>query len=217
MSQTTAKVLPVHDASIEQAARLVLAGRLVAYPTDTVYGLGCNPFDQNAVDRLVGVKERHKGALPILVNSMTAAKRLGEFNKTSLALAGRFWPGPLTLIVPLREKLPAAVTDDSQSVGLRIPKHETALNLLEKCGGQIIGTSANVSGHPSPRTADEVVQELGGRIDLILDGGPSPLGKESTVAKVLGSQVDVLREGSIAREEIHKAVRMLTLIQPSGA
>src|SRR6266705_171818 len=208
MAQAIARLVQVDDNSIEEAARLVLAGRLVAYPTDTVYGLGCNPFDQNAVSRVVEVKERHKGALPILVNSMTAAKRLGEFNKTSLALAGRFWPGPLTLIVPLRAKLPAAVTDDSKLVGLRIPKHETALNLLDKCGSQIIGTSANGSGHPSPRTADEVVQELGGRIDLILDGGPSLLGKESTVAKVLGTQVDVLREGSIAREEIHKAVRM---------
>ena len=187
---------------------MILEGRLVAYPTDTVYGLGCNPLDGDAVDRLIQAKQRSKGALPILVNSMVAARRLGEFTKTSLALAGRFWPGPLTLIVPLRARLPAAVTDDSQFVGLRIPKHETALNLLEKCGRHVIGTSANVSGHPSPRTADEVVHELGGQIDLILDGGPSPLGKESTVAKVLGAQVDVLREGAIAREEILKVVRM---------
>src|SRR5207247_9762956 len=137
------------------------------------------------VEQFIQEYQRATGGLLVLANSMVAARTLGDFNKTSLALAGRFWPGPLTLIVPLREKLPAAVTDDSQFVGLRIPKHETALNLLERCGGQIIGTSANVSGHPSPRTADEVVQELGGRIDLILDGGPSPLGKESTVAKVL--------------------------------
>ncbi len=207
MSQTTAKLLPVNDTSVEQAAKLVLAGRLVAYPTDTVYGLGCNPFDQNAVDRLVRVKERHKGALPILVNSMTAAKRLGEFNKTSLALVGRFWPGPLTLIVPLREKLPALVTDASPFIGLRLPKHATALDLIEKCGGCIIGTSANLSGHASPRTADDVLNEIGGRIDLILDGGPTPLGRESTVAKVLGGSADVLREGAVSRDEILKALR----------
>src|SRR5207247_4516693 len=149
------------------------------------YDLQSNAQDGDALDQLIQAKQRSKGALPVLVNSMVAARTLGEFNKTSLALAGRFWPGPLTLIVPLRAKLPAAVTDDSQLVGLRIPKHETALNLLERCRGQIIGNSANVSVHPSPRTADEVVQELGGRIDLILDGGQSPLGKESTVDTVL--------------------------------
>ncbi len=208
MAQAIARLVQVDNNSIEEAARMILEGRLVAYPTDTVYGLGCNPLDGDAVDRLIQAKQRSKGALPVLVNSMVAARTLGEFNKTSLALAGRFWPGPLTLIVPLRAKLPAAVTDDAQLVGLRIPKHEMTLNLLERCGGQIIGTSANISGHPSPRTADEVVQELGGRIDLILDGGPSPLGKESTVAKVLGAQVDVLREGAIPREEVHRVVRM---------
>jgi L-threonylcarbamoyladenylate synthase len=207
MAQAIARLVQVDDESIEEAGRMVLAGRLVAYPTDTVYGLGCNPLDEGAVDRLTQAKQRPKGALPILVNSMAAARKLGEFNKTSLGLAGRFWPGPLTLIVPLREKLPIAVTDGSLFVGLRIPKHETALNLIDKCGGRIIGTSANISGHPSPRTADDVVHEIGGRIDLILDGGPSPLGKESTVAKVLGGQVDVLREGAVSREEIHKVLR----------
>src|SRR6266702_5318816 len=154
MAQAIARLVQVDDNSIEEAARMILAGRLVAYPTDTVYGLGCNPLDGGAVDRLIQAKQRSKGALPVLVNSMVAARRLGEFNKTSLALAGRFWPGPLTLIVPLREKLPALVTDSSPFIGLRLPKHATALDLIEKCGGCIIGTSANLSGHASPRTAD---------------------------------------------------------------
>jgi L-threonylcarbamoyladenylate synthase len=207
MAQTTAKLVPANDQGIETAAKLVLEGRLVAYPTDTVYGLGCNPFDKQAVDRLILAKQRPKGALPILVNSMVAAKKIGEFNKTSSRLVGRFWPGPLTLIVPLRTKLPAAVTDDSPFVGLRIPKHETALFLIEKCEGRIIGTSANISGRPSPRTADEVLNQLGGHLDLILDGGPTTLGKESTVAKVLGAGVEVLREGAISRDEILKALK----------
>jgi L-threonylcarbamoyladenylate synthase len=206
MALTTGRLVRAKD-GVDEAARLVHSGRLIAYPTDTVYGLGCDPFDKQAVDRLILAKQRPKGALPVLVNSMVAAKRMGEFSRTCLTLVGRFWPGPLTLIVPVRDKLPPAVTDGSSFVGLRIPKHETALNLIEKCGGQIIGTSANVSGGPSPRTADEVLNQLGGRLDLILDGGPTPLGKESTVAKVLGSAVDVLREGAIPRDEILKTVK----------
>jgi L-threonylcarbamoyladenylate synthase len=206
MAQTTARLVRAEE-GVEEAAKLVLSGRLVAYPTDTVYGLGCNPYDKQAVDQLILAKQRPKSALPVLVNSMVAAKRMGEFSRTSLTLVGKFWPGPLTLIVPIRNKLPPAVTDGSPFVGLRIPKHETALNLIERCGGQIIGTSANVSGRPSPRTADEVLNQLGGRLDLILDGGPTPLGKESTVAKVLGGAVEVLREGAISRDEILKTVK----------
>jgi L-threonylcarbamoyladenylate synthase len=208
MTQTTARLIAASHDGIEEAAKLVLAGRLVAYPTDTVYGLGCDPFSKEAVDRLIDAKQRPKGALPILVNSMGAAKKIGEFNKTSINLAGRFWPGPLTLVVPVRSELPVPVTNGSPFVGLRIPKHETALNLIEKCGGRIIGTSANISGHPSPSTANEVLSQLGDRIDLILDGGPTPLGKESTVAKIVGNAVEVVREGAVSRDEILKALKI---------
>jgi L-threonylcarbamoyladenylate synthase len=207
MAQSMARLVPADDEGITEAAKLVLKGRLVAYPTETVYGLGCNPIDKKAVDRLILAKERLKGALPILVNSMVIAKKIGEFNKTALRLAGKFWPGPLTLIVPLRANLPGPVTDNSPFVGLRIPMHKTALYLAEKCEGWIIGTSANISGRPSPRTADEVLNQLGERLDLILDGGPTTLGKESTVAKVLGGEVEVLREGAITRDEILKALK----------
>src|SRR5213594_4338989 len=127
MAQTVARLVQVDANSIEEAARMILEGRLVAYPTDTVYGLGCNPLDGDAVDRLIQAKQRSKGGLPVLVNSMVAARRLGEFTKTSLALAGRFWPGLRALIVPLRSRLPAAVTGDSQFVGLRSRRRGTAL------------------------------------------------------------------------------------------
>jgi L-threonylcarbamoyladenylate synthase len=207
MDKVTAKLVGVDDESLREAAKLILAGRLVAYPTDTVYGLGCNPFDKDAVDRLIRAKQRSKGSLPVLVNSMRTARRFGEFNKTALVLAGQFWPGPLTIVVPLRESLPKPVTDDSPWVGLRIPRNETALRLLEKCGGQLIGTSANVSGRVSPRTADQVLSELGGRIDLIIDGGATPVGTESTVTKIIGTMVDVVREGAVSREEILKALK----------
>lgn len=208
MAQATAKLVCADDRGIEEAAKLVVSGGLVAYPTDTVYGLGCNPFNEEAVTRLVRAKERPRGALPILVNSMVAAKELGEFTRASMVLAAKFWPGPLTIVVPLKTKLPSAVTDDTPFVGLRIPKHENALELIGKCDGRIIGTSANISGHPSHATADQVLGDLGERIDLVLDGGPTPLGKESTVAKVMGLAVEVVREGAISRDEILKALRV---------
>jgi len=191
---------------IREAARLVLEGRLIAYPTDTVYGLGCNPFDVDAVDRLVRAKERVKGSLPILVSSLAEAERVGEINEKSAALASKFWPGPLTLVVPTRSSLPAKVTDNSQLVGLRIPNHETTRRLIQESGGAIVGTSANISGHRSLSTAQEVLTELGGRIDLVLDGGPTQLGRESTVVKVIGDEITVLREGAISREDILKAL-----------
>lgn len=207
MVQATARLLKADTDSIAEAAKLVLAGRLVAYPTDTVYGLGCNPFDKDAVDRLIHAKQRPKGALPVLVNSMGSAKKLAEFSKAAMTLAGKYWPGPLTLVLPLRAQLPAGVTDDSPFVGLRIPRHEVALNLAEKCDGQIIGTSANLSGKPASTSAQQVLVNMGDQIDLILDGGPTPRGKESTVVKVLGGTIDVLREGAISRDDVLKALK----------
>ena len=191
---------------IREAARLVLEGRLIAYPTDTVYGLGCNPFDVDAVDRLVRAKERVKGSLPILVSSLAEAERVGEINEKSAALARKFWPGPLTLVVPTRSILPAKVTDNSQLVGLRIPNHETTRRLILESGGAIVGTSANISGHRSPNTAQEVLRELGGRIDLVLDGGHTMLGRESTVVRIVGDEIVLLREAAISWDDILKAL-----------
>ena len=192
--------------NIREAARLVLEGGLIAYPTDTVYGLGCNPFDAAAVDRLVKAKDRIKGSLPILVSSFAEAERIGEINKKSTALASKFWPGPLTLVVQTRNNLPARVTDNSQLVGLRIPNHEATRRLILESGGAIIGTSANISGQRSLSTAQEVLRELGGRIDLVLDGGPTLLGRESTVVRIVGDEITVLREAAISRDDILKAL-----------
>ncbi len=192
--------------NLREAARLVLEGGLIAYPTDTVYGLGCNPFDVDAVDRLVRAKERVKGSLPILLSSLAEAERVGEINEKSAILASKFWPGPLTLVVPTRSSLPAKVTDNSQLVGLRIPNHETTRRLILESGGAIVGTSANISGQRSLSTAQEVLSELGGRIDLVLDGGPTLLGRESTVVRIVGDEITVLREAAISRDDILKAL-----------
>jgi L-threonylcarbamoyladenylate synthase len=191
---------------IKEAAKLVLEGRLIAYPTDTVYGLGCNPFDADAVDRLVKAKERVKGSLPILVTSLQDAERLGEISGLAATLANRFWPGPLTLVVPPRTNFPEMVTGDTTLVGLRIPNHETARRLIKECGGALIGTSANISGRPSLRTAEEVFRALEGRVDLVVDGGPTSLGRESTVVRVLEDEITVLRDGVLSRDDILKTL-----------
>ncbi|OLD44916.1 threonylcarbamoyl-AMP synthase [archaeon 13_1_40CM_2_52_4] len=191
---------------IKEAAKLVLAGRLIAYPTDTVYGLGCNPFDADAVERLVNAKERVRGSLPILVGSLRDAEELGEMGGVAAVLANGFWPGPLTLVVSARGNFPAKVTDNPLLVGLRVPNLETARRLIQESGGALIGTSANISGHAPPRTAQDVVRELEGRVDLVLDGGPTPLGRESTVVRILGDEITVLREGAISRDDILKAL-----------
>jgi L-threonylcarbamoyladenylate synthase len=199
------RLVGVSGDDIMEAARLVLAGKLIAYPTDTVYGLGCNPFDVDAVERLVRAKERIKGSLPILVSSLKEAERLGEMTGVAAELANRFWPGPLTLVVQTRSNFPAKVTGDSGSVGLRMPHHETARRLIQESGGALIGTSANVSGRPAPRTAQEVIRELKDRVDLILDGG-SVLGRESTVVRILEDEITVLRDGALPRDDILKAL-----------
>jgi len=191
---------------IKEAAKLVLEGGLIAYPTDTVYGLGCNPFDADAVDRLVKAKERVKGSLPILVSSLKDAERLGEISCLAATLANRFWPGPLTLVVRPRSNFPARITGDSLLVGLRIPNYETTSRLITECGGALIGTSANISGRPSLRTAEEVLRELEGRVDLVVDGGPTSLGRESTVVRVLEDEITVLRDGAISRDDILKTL-----------
>jgi L-threonylcarbamoyladenylate synthase len=200
------RIVGISFEDIEEAAKLVLEGCLIAYPTDTVYGLGCSPFDADAVDRLVKAKERVKGSLPVLVSSLKDAERLGEISGLAATLANRFWPGPLTLVVQPRRNFPARITGDTLLVGLRIPNHETARRLIKECGGALIGTSANISGRPSLRTAEEVLKEFEGRVDLVVDGGPASLGRESTVVRVLGDESMVLRDGAISRDDILKAL-----------
>lgn len=204
------RIVATDDASIREATIIIRRGGLVAYPTDTVYGLGCDPFNHEAVDRVVKSKGRSKGSLPVLVESRDVAQNYGSFSDTAIRLAQIFWPGPLTLVVPAKASFPSSVTSDSSMIGLRIPNHEIATKLIKGSGGALIGTSANLSGNSSPRTADDVMRDLRDRLDLIIDGGPILRGKESTVARVTGDTVSVVREGAIPREEILKAIRHST-------
>ncbi|MGB8213692.1 MAG: L-threonylcarbamoyladenylate synthase [Anaerolineales bacterium] len=185
-----------------QALAVLRSGGLVAFPTDTVYGVGALVFDGAAVERIYAAKGRPvEKAIPVLLaDPADLAKVTLQVPDTAGRLAARFWPGALTLVVPKHPCLPESVSATA-TVGVRVPDHAVARALL-RAAGPLAVTSANLSGQASPSTAQEVFTQLGGRIALILDGGKTPGGTPSTVVDCSGSEPHVLREGPIAEAEI---------------
>ena len=187
------------------AAKLVAEGGIVSYPTDTVYGLGCDPFSQHALKRVMEVKGGRKKPLPILVKTLQDALRIADFSEKAVKLAVRFWPGPLTMVLRAKAEVPQMLAPFG-TIGVRSPKHMACLSLVGLCSGYLVGTSANQSGKAPATTAEEVVTGLGDRIDLIVDGGRAPLGVASTVVD-LSREFTVIREGPISRETLLNCLR----------
>src|SRR5436189_5890725 len=190
------RVLPFSDAAIAEAARLVLAGEPVAIATETVYGLAADATNAGAIARIYEAKGRPTfNPLIVHVSSMAEAERIGSFDDGARSLAGRHWPGPLTLVVPLKEGAPIAalVTAGLAAVGLRIPAHPAMQALLRAVGRPLAAPSANASGSISPTRADHVVKSLGGRIPLVIDGGATERGLESTIVLATGGPFRLLR------------------------
>ncbi|MEM2110144.1 MAG: L-threonylcarbamoyladenylate synthase, partial [Candidatus Odinarchaeota archaeon] len=169
---------------LREAAEEIMNGGLVAYPTDTLYGLATDIFSEEAVERLFSAKRRSRGkGLPILVEDFSVLERVAYVNRIAVKLAERFWPGGLTMVLDKKECIPDIVTG-GESVAVRMPACPAALRLAGLCGGLLIGTSANISGSSRmPDTVSVVVEELGGVVDLILDGGRTG-GEPSTVVDV---------------------------------
>lgn len=190
------------DRKIDQAIAAIKQGGLVIYPTDTVYGLGCDPFNPEAVQRLVIAKHRVKTSLPVLIDSISRAEEISNLQDHSLVLARKFWPGALTIVVPAKKPL-RGVTDDTGCVGLRIPDHAIAMKLITRSGGALVGTSANLSGSKSPNNVGDIPSSLKSSVDVIIDGG-STRGAESTVVKLAGEKLIVIREGNISKAEISR-------------
>ncbi|OGO39246.1 MAG: threonylcarbamoyl-AMP synthase [Chloroflexi bacterium RBG_16_57_11] len=188
--------------ALEGAVRLLRAGDLVAFPTDTVYGLGAMLMIPSAIEQLYAVKGRDAAkAIAVLLGDEAALLQVaGALSGLAARLVERFWPGPLTLVVPAHPALPANLSSQL-TVGVRMPDHPVALALLRRTGPLAV-TSANRSGQPSARTAEEVYAQLNGRIPLILDGGETPGGLPSTVVDCTGSEPLILRQGPITLEQL---------------
>ena len=184
-------------------------GRLVAFPTDTVYGVGCLAFDSAAVARLYAVKQRRPDKpIPILVNSPEQLDLLArEITPLARRLIERFWPGALTLILKRRPELPDAICAGGDTIAVRMPAHVLTLTLIREVGSPLATTSANMSGRQSPLDAQQTLFNLNGRIDMILDAGPCPGGIDSTVVDATGEVVRVLRETAIPTRLIKEALK----------
>ena len=208
-------VLPAGRAAAEAAARTLAGGGLVAFPTETVYGLGADAANATAVAHIYSAKGRPAfNPLIAHVADLAAARRIGRFDARALKLAEAFWPGPLTLVVPKTEGCPVAdlATAGLDTVAIRIPAHPVAEAILRAFGGAVVAPSANISGHVSPTLAAHVESDLAGRIDLIVDGGPVAVGVESTIVGCFEAPT-LLRPGGLSRERI-EAVLGAPLARP---
>jgi L-threonylcarbamoyladenylate synthase len=195
------RLLPFTDRTIADAAQLILAGEPVAIATETVYGLAADATNSEAVARIYEAKGRPSfNPLIVHVPDLASAERIGLFSAEARELAEEHWPGPLTLVVPLREGtgIASIVTAGLPTVGLRVPAHEAMQALLKAVGRPLAAPSANASGSLSPTRAEHVLKSLGGRIPLIVDSGPTERGIESTIIGATGGRLRLLRPGPIA-------------------
>jgi len=201
-------VLPAGGLAVDAAARTLASGGLVAFPTETVYGLGADAANPAAIARLYQAKGRPAfNPLIAHVGELASAKNIARFDAAALKLAETFWPGPLTLVLPKTEGCVVAdlATAGLDTVAVRVPAHPVAREILRAFGGPVVAPSANLSGHVSPTTATHVEHDLAGLIDLIVDGGPVEVGVESTIVGCFESP-QLLRPGGLPREDIERVL-----------
>ncbi len=205
--------------ALDRAAAILRAGGLVALPTETVYGLGANTLDLAAVERIFAAKSRPAWD-PIIVHIASEAMLEGlvaEVPTAARRLMEHFWPGPLTLLLPRAPAVPDAVTAGRPLVGVRVPSHPVALELIRRAGVPVAAPSANRFGHVSPTTAQHVLDDLDGRIDAILDAGPSAGGVESTVLDPSTTPITIYRPGAVTIEQIREVAGPVEMYRDAGA
>jgi L-threonylcarbamoyladenylate synthase len=211
----TTQILPAGEAAVRSAARCLAAGGLVAFPTETVYGLGADATNPAAIARLYQAKGRPAfNPLIAHVGDISAAMAIAHFDERAMALARAFWPGPLTLVLPKTNDCAVAdlATAGLETIAIRVPAHAIAREILRAFGGPVVAPSANLSGHVSPTTSAHVQSDLMGRIDLIVDGGPVEVGVESTIVGCFDEPM-LLRPGGLPRGEIERVLGR-ALVQP---
>jgi len=210
-------ILPAGDAAVAEAARTLEAGGLVAFPTETVYGLGADATNPAAIARLYQAKGR-PAFNPLIshVADLAAAEKIGRFEGEATRLARAFWPGPLTLVLPKTRDCAVAdlATAGLDTIAIRVPSHPLARAILHAFGKPVVAPSANISGHVSPTTAAHVQSDLEGKIDLIVDGGPVEVGVESTIVGCFDSPM-LLRPGGLPREKIERVLGRALLQAPA--
>ena len=202
----TLRNMGVSQRHIEKGVKILKEGGVIAFPTDTVYGLGADAFNSTAAERIYEIKNRpNYQQFPLLIADVKQLTVLAEpIPEIVQFLARRFWPGGLTLVLLKKDSVPDYVAS-RPTIAVRIPNHPVCLALMQHLRNPLIGTSANISGQPPALTADEVRQQLGGKIDLIINGGKCPGGKESTIVDVTHEPPIILRQGIIPSHEIDKA------------
>lgn len=196
------------DDRIQQAVECLRQGGLVAFPTDTLYALGADPFNPHAVQRVFRAKHRPPDmGLPLLLsNSDMLQQAAADVSTLATTLARRFWPGSLTMLLPRAAAVSPLVTGGQDTVAVRVPNHPAALRLITALGHPITGTSANVTGGPDPATAKEVREQLGVSCDMVLDDGAAELGISSTIVDLTGERPTLVRVGAVPWEEIESFV-----------
>ena len=204
------KIIKVNNASdliINEAAEIIKAGELVAFPTETVYGLGANGFDESACKKIYEVKNRPPiKPLSLMVADFDMINKIADVTPLAEKLIKKFLPGPLTLILPKREIVPDFVTADQKTVGIRMPDNEIALTLIKAADCPIAAPSANISGEESPTTAEEVLKSFNKKIPLILDGGTCKFKISSTIIDLSGECPIIRREGAIDKKILYKVI-----------
>lgn len=193
---------------IQRAAQLLKSGELVAFPTETVYGIGALGLNVEAVERLYAAKNRPAGkAFSLQVANVNMIQQIAAYVPLmARKLLDKFAPGPITVVLPKSPQVPELVTGGRGTVGIRIPDNPVALAVLQAVGAPLAVPSANISGHVSPKSGADVFGDMAGRLAMILDGGPCAIGRESTIVDCTGSKPVIIRHGAISDEEIYKTV-----------
>jgi L-threonylcarbamoyladenylate synthase len=202
-------ILEANEINIKFASNIIRGGGVVIYLTETVYGIGCDPTQEEAAKRVCEVKGREKKALPLIASDIESVKKVVTMNPTAEKLAKKFWPGPLMLILPAKIAFSNWVTQGANTLGIRITSHPLANRLAELSGGLLVSTSANLSGFEPALSAQDAAEQIGKNVDLILDGGISKTSQPSTVLDLSLDIPKVLRIGPISEDQINKVVKSL--------
>lgn len=194
---------------IKEVAKCIKQGGIAVFPTETVYGIGVNGLNENAIKKLYEVKQRpEKKPISLLVNSLDMINEIAkDITTVEYKLIEKFFPGPLTIVLKKKDIVPNILTPGIDTVGIRMPENEIALKLIEYAGVPIATSSCNISGKPSATNLQEIMKDFEGKVDYFIDNGPSKIGLASTVVQIIGGEPKILRQGYITKDEIIKTLQ----------